>query len=135
VQRVQPVLVLGGSGGIEQRPPPFRAVERRPGLGLLPAARCAGDRLVEVGVAALAHRVGGPDDRRVADVLRRADAVPARLALDQGPERVAEADGGGFHRHAASLPAEAISHSPSLRSEARPEAAGTFGHAIALGRR
>jgi hypothetical protein len=59
----------------------------------------APQRGLDVGVPALPHGIGGAHDRGVTDEVGGADAFARRLLLDQGPEGVREADGGGSHRH------------------------------------
>ena len=74
----------------------------RAGAGLTARQRPRGKRLQghrRLGIRPAPGENPEAHDRRVADELRRADALTARLALEQLPEVLAEADGGGAHRH------------------------------------
>jgi hypothetical protein len=96
LQRADPLGVARGGGRVEQRLPALGAVRGAVARG---EGLRGPQRRLEVGIAPLAHRIGRAHDRRVADELGGADALALRLALDQRPQGLGEADGRGSHRH------------------------------------
>ena len=84
-------------GRDEERLPPPCPILGSVGIG--PRSDAA-DGLLEPFVTALAHGIGGPHDRGVADELGRAHALARGFAFEQLPELAAEPHGGRSHRHA-----------------------------------
>ena len=134
LQRLEPLGVARRGGRVEQGLPALGAVRH----GRSPAGRSlrSPEGRLEVGIAALAHRVGGAHDRGVADELGGADALAVRLVLDQRPERFGKADGGRSHRHRGTVSPMALplSHGSQSRPDAHPVPRNATGPTIVLSR-